>query len=79
MRLQPADIQVHFFGQAEAVATDLNEVAGGDERFDVAFECSAVVARNLEHLEELAHAGGMVDALAHQREHLITRKHRILG
>ena len=29
----------------------------------------------LQVLEELAHAGGMMDTLAHQREHLITRKH----
>ena len=27
--------------------------------------------RHLEHLQELAHAGGVVHPLAHQREHLI--------
>ena len=31
VRLQPADVQVHLFGQAEALAANLNEVAGGDE------------------------------------------------
>ena len=31
VRLQPADVEVHLFGQAEALAANLNEVAGGDE------------------------------------------------
>ena len=31
MRLQPADVEVHLFGQAEAMAANLNEIAGGDE------------------------------------------------
>ena len=71
MRLQPADVQVHLFGQAEAMAANLNEIAGGDERLDVALERGALVARNFEKLQQLAHAGGMVHPLAHQREHLI--------
>jgi hypothetical protein len=37
----------------------------------VAFERRPVVAGNFEHLQQLAHAGGMVNALPHQREDLI--------
>ena len=79
MRLQPADVEVHLLGQPESMTADLNELAGGDERLDVPLERRAVVARNLEQLKEFPHAGGMVDTLAHEREHLITRKHLNLG
>ena len=79
MRLQPADIQIHLFGQTESMAAELNELARGDQRFDVALERRAVVARNLEQLKEFPHGSGMVDTLAHQREHLITGKHMVLS
>ena len=71
MRLQPADVEVHLLGQAEAVPADVNEVARGDERLDVPLERRPLVARHFENLEELAHAGGMMDPLPHEREHLI--------
>jgi hypothetical protein len=71
MGLQPADIEVHLFRQAEPMASNLDEIAGGDERLDVTFERRPVVAGNFEHLQQLAHAGGMVNALPHQREDLI--------
>ncbi len=71
MRLQSADVQIQFFGQAEAVTADLNQVAGGNERFDVPLERGPVVAGNFEDLQELAHAGGMVHPLTHQRQHLV--------
>ena len=75
VRLQPADVQVHLLGQAEAVAADLDQIARRHERRDVAFERRAFVARNFEHLQQLAHGGRMVHPLAHQREHLVERKH----
>src|ERR1044071_4235320 len=50
---------------------NLNQFTRGDERFDVAFERRAVVARNLEDLEQFAHRGGMVNPLAHEREDLL--------
>ena len=56
VRLQAADVQVHLLGQTEAVPANLNEIAGGDERLDVALERRAIVARNLQNLQELAHA-----------------------
>ena len=75
MRLQAADVEIHLLGQAEALAADLDEIAGRDERFEVPLERRPLVARDLEELQELAHAGRMVHAFAHQRENLITRKH----
>ena len=53
------------------MTANLNEIAGGDERLDVALERRALVARNFEHLQQLAHAGGMVHPLAHEREDVI--------
>ena len=70
MRLQAADVEIHLLGQAEAVPANLNQVARGDERLDVAFERGALVARNLEDLKELAHGGGMMNPLAHEGEDL---------
>src|SRR5215831_13354333 len=48
VRLQPSDVEVHLLGQAEAMAADLNELAGCDERFDVSLERRALVARDLQ-------------------------------
>src|SRR5262245_3050348 len=61
------------------MTANLNEVARGDEVLDVPLERSALVARHLQGLEEFPHTGGMVHAVTHEREHLITRKHRFLG
>jgi len=71
VRLQPARVQVHLFGQAEAVTADLNQVARGDELFDVTLEGGAVVTGNLENLEEFAHAGRVMNPFAHEHENLI--------
>src|SRR5439155_11359068 len=79
MRLQPADVEIHLLGQAETVPANLNEIARRDERFDVSFERSALVARNTENLEQLAHGGGMMYPLAHEGEHLVASKHRDSG
>ena len=75
VRLQPADVEIHLLGQAEALPADLDEIARGDERLEVPLERGALVARNLQELEEFAHAGGMVHPLAHERENLVARKH----
>ena len=71
MRLQLADVEVHLLRQTKTVAANLDQLAGRHERLDVTFERGALVARNLENLQQLTHAGGMVDPLAHQREDLI--------
>ncbi len=75
MRLQPAGVKVHLLGQAEPMTTDVDELAVRDERFDMPLERRLVVERNFEQLEQLPHTCGMVHALAHEREHLIARKH----
>ena len=66
-------------GRSEAVAADLNEIAGRDQRFDVALEADTFIARYFQKLQELASAGGMVHPLAHRGENVITRKHRNSG
>ena len=38
VRLQPADVQIHLLGQAEAVAADLDQLARRDERLEVPLE-----------------------------------------
>src|SRR4029078_2196170 len=75
MRLQPSNEQIHLLGQSEAVPADLYEIAGRDEVLDVALERGAVVATDFENLQELARTCGMVDPLAHHREHLVSGEH----
>ena len=70
MGLEPADVKIHLLRQAEALAADLDQVAGGDQGFDVPFERGPVVARDLENLQQFAHAGGMVHPLAHEVENV---------
>jgi hypothetical protein len=53
------------------MAPDLDEIARRDERFHMTLERGPFVARNLENLQQLAHARRMMDAFAHQREHLV--------
>ena len=77
VRLQTADVQIHLLGQAEAMAADADEIAGRDERVDVPLERRPLLARHAEELENLSDAGGMMDPLTHQREHLIARVHSI--
>jgi hypothetical protein len=71
MRLQPADVEIHLLGQAEAMAPNLNQVARGEQGLDMALERSAFVARNFENLQQLAHGGRMMHALAHEREDVV--------
>ena len=71
VRLQPADVEIHFFRQAEPVAADMDEIARGHQRRDVPLERGALFARNLQNLEELAHAGRVVHLLPHERENLV--------
>ena len=75
VRLQPADVQIHLLGQTEALAANLDQLAGGDQGIDVPLEGRAFVARNLEQLEQLTDAGGMVHPLAHQRENVVAGQH----
>src|SRR5262249_6231580 len=71
MRLQPADVQVHLLGQAEPMPANLNEVPRNHEGLHVARERRALFPWNIQRLKKLAHPGGMMDLIAHQRENLI--------
>ncbi len=72
MRLQPADMEIHLLGEAEAMAANLDELAGLDQRVEMPLERRPFLAGHFEQLQELANAGGMVHPLAHQRENLVT-------
>ena len=71
--LQPADVQVHLFGQPEALPAELNQ--SPEATSDLRCRLNPLVARDLEDLQEFPHCGGVVHALAHERENLIARGH----
>ena len=77
MRLQAADVEIHLLGQPEPMATNLDEIARGHQRLDVALERGPLVARHLENLKKLPHGCGMMHAVTHEREHLIAGVHWI--
>jgi hypothetical protein len=68
-------MEIHFLGLAEALTADLDEIAGGDERFEVPLERRSLVAGDLEELQEFAHTSRVVHAFAHERENVIMREH----
>ena len=68
MAVELADDQVHAIGQAVAIALDLNQRPVVDEDAQVALEAGPLVARNLEHAQQLARGGRMRHALPHERE-----------
>jgi hypothetical protein len=72
MRFEGPDVEIHLLGKTESLAAYLNQLARGDERFEVAFERDALFARNLEQLEKLARSRRMMDAFAHLREDVFT-------
>ena len=45
--LQPPDHEVHLVGQPQAVAAHLDEIARGEQRFQMAGEGGALFARRL--------------------------------
>ena len=53
------------------MAADMDEVAGRHQRRDVPLERGALFARDLQNLQELAHAGRVVHPLPHERENLV--------
>ena len=61
IRGEPADDEVHLLGQAEAVAANLQQLAGVTERLQLALEGGALLARHAQDLRELAGGGGMMN------------------
>ena len=64
VRREPPDDEVHLLGQAEAIAADLQQFAGGDQRLQLPLEAGALLAGHAQHLHQLARGGGMMDVLA---------------
>src|SRR5262245_33311328 len=75
VRFERSDIQVHFFRKAEPLAANLDEVAGADQRLEVAPERHTLLTRDLEQLLQFARTGGVMYAFAHLSEDLFTRQH----
>jgi hypothetical protein len=69
--LQAADVEVHLLRQPEAMTADLNQIAGLNERLDVTCEGFALIARNLEELQEFFDSSWMMHAIAHHREDVV--------
>ena len=67
--------EIHLVGQAETVAANLQQLAGGDQRLQLALERGALLARNPEDLGELASGCGMMNAVADQLKELKNRDH----
>ena len=71
MGLQAADEEVHLLGHAKALAANLDEIAGFDQRLHVPLEGGPILARHLEQLQQFPDAGRVVHAVAHQRKDLV--------
>jgi len=71
MGFQPADHDVHAVGKAEAVAPDLDQIAGGDECFEMPAERGSILPRHAEHLQQLLNCRRMIRALPNERQHLV--------
>ena len=73
--LEPADHDVHAIRQAEAIATDFDEVAAGNERLEMPAQRRPLLPRHPQHLQQFLDGRRMVGALADERQHLIAREH----
>ena len=73
VRLDAPHHEVHPIRQAEALPTDLDQVARGDERLELALEARALVPGDLQALQELLDGRRMVDLVADGGEKLIGR------
>jgi hypothetical protein len=60
---EPPYDQVHLFGQAVTVATDLEELARNNQCFLAAPEACALFARHSQHPHQVPHGGGIVSML----------------
>ncbi len=69
------DHQVHPVRKTEPVAPGLDQVAARDQIGEQALERGAVVARNLQPLQQLARRGWMVDLFADLRQQLLVVQH----
>ena len=61
---EPPDDEIHLLGQAEAVATNLQQIARRHERLQLTLEGGALLARHAKHLHQLACGRGVMNRLA---------------
>jgi hypothetical protein len=71
VRLDAPDQQIHAVGETVPVAPHLDDRTVSDEGAHRPLQRRAFFARDLQHAHELAHRGGMMDALAHGAQQLI--------
>ena len=62
------DDEIHLLGQTEPIAADLQQIAGGDKRLQLALEGGALLARYAKQLCQLARGGRVMDRLANALE-----------
>jgi hypothetical protein len=68
--LQLSDDKIHLLGNAEPVAANLQQLAAGRERLQLAPERVALFARNAQHLRELPGGGRVMNAVADESEEI---------
>src|SRR5688500_12467587 len=68
--LQLADDQIHLVGNPVAVAPNLQQLAAGGERLELAPERVAFFARHAKQLRQFARGGGVMDAVADEFEEI---------
>ena len=68
---EPADHEVHLFGQTEAIAADPQQIARRDEVLELAFERRHFFARNTKRACQFASRGRMMDVLANQTKKIV--------
>ncbi len=75
VRRDLADHEVHPVGHAVAVAARLDERAAGHELAEQALEGGALLARQLQPLQQFAGGGGMLDLLPNELQELFLVQH----
>ncbi len=64
VRRESSDHEVHLVRQSVAIAADLEEFTGSDERLQLSPESGAFVARYTQHPHQVPHSRGMMGMLA---------------
>ncbi len=76
MTFEPTDDEIHLIGEAVAVAAHHHERTVGGQRLEMALQSGLLVARNVEHADQLSCGGRMVDLLADLAQKVVAGEHR---
>jgi hypothetical protein len=68
--------QIHLLGQTESIATNLQELAGGRQVFELALERRPLLARDAQELNDLASGGRVMDRLANALKEIVSATQR---